>query len=198
MAKKPLFSPEKVRAAQDAHAAFRERVASLGWQAAYRTPAYPEFMRRASEAWPEGFFNALEPPYGDRANLDLLLRFLEEDPFFFRTGYAKQRALRLLSRWRLTRSDRRRVAKIVLAAVDGDAREEFRRYCRATRHADPEILLSGLVKRLDGEGTTAWQAFCAANAALGGGFPSPEQRRADPLPQIEWMRARLRALPEAR
>ena len=195
---KPLFPPERVQAVNEANAAIREALR----RGPHRSPAHLAAVHWFHEAlravWPPELGDALQPPFDDPTHLDFVLRFLEESPFFFRSGYVKQRALSLLPRWRLDTDAQARLARIVLASVDGPPREEFRRYCRVSVHADRTILIPELLERLDHSGTVAWQAFCVAHSLLGHGFPTPHQRHTVPGPQIDAVRERLRLLLEGR
>jgi hypothetical protein len=91
---------------------------------------------------------AREPTAVDRA-----LSFLEDDPFFFRSGYARQRIARKLAGADMTEPQRVRTRRIVLAWVDGQlhpgragaarlagavADNEMRRALRARLRGDPE------------------------------------------------------------
>jgi hypothetical protein len=58
------------------------------------------------------------------------IAFLEADPWFFRSGYEKQNIIRHLKRAQLTEAQRIRLARVVLAAIDGRDRVEFRHFGR--------------------------------------------------------------------
>jgi hypothetical protein len=58
------------------------------------------------------------------------IAFLEADPWFFRSGYEKQNIIRHLKRAQLTDTQRIRLARVVLAAIDGRDRVEFRHFGR--------------------------------------------------------------------
>jgi hypothetical protein len=49
------------------------------------------------------------------------IAFLEADPWFFRSGYEKQNIIRHVKRAQLTEAQRLRLARVVLAAIDGHA-----------------------------------------------------------------------------
>jgi hypothetical protein len=193
----PLFSPARVEAAEHARREVKNRFLGSDPE---NLRDYGRFVEAWKAAWPDALWEALRPPHDDPSKLDTALRFLEEDPFFFRSGYTKVYVLRRLPRWPLTSDARRRIADIVLRAVDGPPRREFRWQAKAAHHADREILVPSLRATLEtAEGTQCWQAFCAAHCLLGLGFPNREQRRhLEPEPQIAAMRERLRNLPQAR
>ena len=66
------------------------------------------------------------------------IAFLEADPWFFRSGYEKQKIIQHLKRAQLTSPQRMRLARVVLAVIDGHAagvqagrdRVEFRHFGR--------------------------------------------------------------------
>ena len=53
--------------------------------------------------------------------IDTAIAFLEADPWFFRSGYEKQNLIRHLKRAQLSEAQRMRLARVVLAAIDGHA-----------------------------------------------------------------------------
>jgi hypothetical protein len=116
-------------------------------------PAAPEVAllgRYAVERWraalgaayPPGFWEMLDRlRIGETPATEPGITFLEADPWFFRSGYAKQRLLRLLAgQAYIAAADRQRLRAVILAVVDGRSRREFRFYCRlARRVASPEL-----------------------------------------------------------
>jgi hypothetical protein len=71
--------------------------------------------------------------------VETAIAFLEADPWFFRSGYEKQKIIQHLKRSPLTEPQRMRLARVVLMAIDGLAggerrktgdRVEFRHYGR--------------------------------------------------------------------
>jgi hypothetical protein len=69
-------------------------------------------------------------PKARQRNVDVGIAFLEADPWFFRSGYEKQNIIRHLKRAALTEAQRMRLARVVLAAIDGRDRVEFRHFGR--------------------------------------------------------------------
>jgi hypothetical protein len=67
---------------------------------------------------------------GQPRAIEIGIAFLEADPWFFRSGYEKQNIIRHLKRAQLTESQRLRLARVVLAAIDGRDRREFRHFGR--------------------------------------------------------------------
>jgi hypothetical protein len=62
--------------------------------------------------------------------IETAIAFLEADPWFFRSGYEKQKIIRHLKRASLSEGQRLRLARVVLAAIDGRDRVEFRHFGR--------------------------------------------------------------------
>ncbi len=62
--------------------------------------------------------------------VEAAIAFLEADPWFFRSGYEKQKIIQHLKRSRLTEPQRLRLARVVLQAIDSRDRIEFRHYGR--------------------------------------------------------------------
>jgi hypothetical protein len=60
---------------------------------------------------------------GEPASIEEALAFLEADPYFFRSGYARERVARRLARADLTLQQRARARMVLLSTVDG------RRHC---------------------------------------------------------------------
>lgn len=140
--------------------------ATIEWQAELR-----RFRAAIDLAYPVGFWDYLvRAKRGDWSGLETLIGFLEADPFFFRSGYAKEKILKVVKRAPLDADQRARLREVCLAVVDGRDRREFRDYCR-------------LAARLDGpELRTAIEARLAAG-------PEDVRRRAG------WMRDAFRAAP---
>lgn len=67
---------------------------------------------------------------GSVQKVDTAIAFLEADPWFFRSGYEKQKLIRHLKRSKLTIAQRERLELVVVAAIDGRDRAEFRHYGR--------------------------------------------------------------------
>jgi hypothetical protein len=62
----------------------------------------------------------------DAAALERLTTILEADVFCFRSGYFKVDAIKALTRFDLSEASSDRLERVVLAAVDGRDRREFR------------------------------------------------------------------------
>ena len=74
--------------------------------------------------------------------------FLEVDPWFFRSGYLKQKLLRALKGAHLEGHEVERLERICLAVVDGRPRREFREYCRVAARVGTPRLKAELITRL--------------------------------------------------
>ena len=82
-------------------------------------------------AFPGGLQNGLDALKD--ANTSIIpdcIAFLEADPWFFRSGYAKAEILRRLKNLPLTDVQRKRLLKIILQAVDYEIRSGFSDYAR--------------------------------------------------------------------
>lgn len=67
----------------------------------------------------------------------VMLDFLEADPFFYRSGYMKEKILTEFKRRQLDRHEVARLQAIILrVVVTQDHRREFRYYCRAAANVD--------------------------------------------------------------
>lgn len=107
------------------------------------------FHKAVTAAYPPGFwedFYRLRD--GDPAGLERAVRFLEADPWFFRSGYVKADLLRFIKRTDLSPAYRRRLRRVLLAAVSHRDRREFRYYCRLARTLDDPELRQALAQRL--------------------------------------------------
>ena len=69
-------------------------------------------------------------PEARKRSVDTAIAFLEADPWFFRSGYEKQNIIRHLKRTPLTEPQRMRLARVVLKAIEGRDRIEFRHFGR--------------------------------------------------------------------
>lgn len=67
---------------------------------------------------------------GEREVIEDALLFLEVDPWFFRSGYLKERVLRHLKSAALTERDRARLRNVIDSVTQGPSRRELRDYCR--------------------------------------------------------------------
>jgi hypothetical protein len=100
-------------------------------------------------AYPPGFWESFAQLQNrDLVGLPIAIEFLEADPWFFRSGYYKEKLIRYILRLDLTTNFQARLRKIILAAVDKRYRREFREYCRLARKVDNSELREALLERL--------------------------------------------------
>ena len=86
---------------------------------------------------------------GGTEEAELLLQFLEEDPYFFRSGYAKKVAIQRLKKFNLTSRQCGRVTQLILNRVDSTYHRAEKDYARlALRFCQPDALLPALAERL--------------------------------------------------
>jgi hypothetical protein len=153
---------------------------------------------------------------GESQSIEEALTFLERDPYFFRSGYARERMARRLARVELRAVQRRRARAIVLSTVDGDrhcpqpgvgrlaravADNPLRRELRARLHdSDTAVARRALrvvvnVRRpgLTAKDIAAARALVLADASLGYWLSPTTARLAVYLWSAEW-EAELRSV----
>lgn len=86
---------------------------------------------------------------GDGAGVETLVRFLEADVYCFHSGYMKAEAIRFLVRMPLDPVRIGRLRRVVLDAVEGYDRREFRAYVRLARRVDSDELRASLTPLLE-------------------------------------------------
>lgn len=129
------------------HAAAAERhrgpEAWARWQAAAR-----DFREALGLLYPRAFWEGLDRlKSGDPDAIEPAITFLEADPWAFRSGYVKEVILESLLRAALTDEHAKRLRAVVLRAVDGRDRREFRRYCGLARRVVDDDLRVALLER---------------------------------------------------
>ncbi len=102
-------------------------------------------------AFPGGLANAMSLlAKNDPGTLEMVVRFLEADPWFFRSGYHKEYMIKALRKAPLTEDQRKRLQQVILARIqDRKTPREFRRYCRLARFvadADFERVVAALAE----------------------------------------------------
>lgn len=115
-----------------------EHSAAAGW-----------FHEMLAAMYPASFWAALEAVReGDRSGLEPMLRFLEADPWCFRSGYVKAKIISALPRVTLSESEMERLRVVVLDFVDyPKPRRELRSYVNLARAAVNEGLRASLNER---------------------------------------------------
>lgn len=73
---------------------------------------------------------------GKIEGLEPLLRFLEADPYCFRSGYAKAEIIHLLTQLDLDDTAQRRLEGVLFSVLEKPTRREFRKYVRLARYLD--------------------------------------------------------------
>lgn len=144
----PGVSVEAYRIVREAHRL---------WLAHHRGSAGPrlrDLWDRALAQWrsalslcyPEGFDEGLKAlRNGDAAGAEPVIGFLEADPWFDGSGYAKEDAIRFLKRVRLTDEQAERLRTVVLRVVhDAGCRREFPKYAVLAKSVDSPHLRKNL------------------------------------------------------
>jgi len=105
-------------------------VASRRFFAGFDRLAFPGGLEKTMKLLPQ---NALD-------TIESAIRYLEVDPWFFRSGYIKADLLRDLRHAPLKEEQRIRLQKVILARIQGEDRREFRHYGRLARViCDPDF-----------------------------------------------------------
>jgi hypothetical protein len=72
----------------------------------------------------------------DPEAVEMAVRFLEADPWFFRSGYIKEELLDRLRQVALTDDQQERLRSVILEQIESGGGREFRRYCHLARLLD--------------------------------------------------------------
>lgn len=146
---------ERAAAAEEARKAIRPAFAKVRDRNDTSDPAtqawkgaVAAFWRALDAAYPPGFWDdCARLRRGDWTGLETAIGFLEDNQFFFRSGYVKARLITLVKRAPLSASQIARLQDVVAAAVDGRDRREFRRYCRLAAQIDGPRLRQAIEAR---------------------------------------------------
>lgn len=84
---------------------------------------------------------------GEEAAVEVAIKYLELDPYYFRSGYSKERILRILKKLELSKKQQDRLRNVILSKVDSHDCREFRAYCRLAKKLNDEGLLKRLKQR---------------------------------------------------
>jgi len=107
------------------------------------------FFRCLNEAYPTGFWQDFENlKKGDPSGLESAIRFLEADPWFFRSGYVKADLIRYVCRCSLMPDQAGRLREVVLNAIERRDRREFRQFANLAKAVQSDELKSEVAKRL--------------------------------------------------
>jgi len=146
---------ERGRAVTEAHGLYNDAF-ELGKQfpmdadlAGVSTEAYRLWFAALNVAYPKGFWdNVQKLRAGDAAGRESVIQFLEADPFFFGTGYARAHLTRCIKPPMLTPSDARRLQAVVLAKVEKCVGQDFATFRRFAKKVDDAFLREQLTQRL--------------------------------------------------
>lgn len=113
--------------------------------------ARDSFLGRYDQlAFPGGLAKRLEElERQDPEAVEDAICFLEVDPWFFRSGYIKERILHLLKRCHLTARQRERLQQCIVRSVEGGSRRVFARYARLGGVHASNALMTAIESRLD-------------------------------------------------
>lgn len=107
------------------------------------------FHRAMASMYPSDFLEAVRTSKtGDPVAVERVVTFLEVDPWCFRSGYMKEEILHRLKSAPIDERQQGRLREIVLAAIDGGDRREFRSYCRLARRLVDDGFRAELLVRL--------------------------------------------------
>jgi hypothetical protein len=123
------------------HIAFARRSESAAHRQAWETACGRFHETHDRLAFPGGLVRGMSLlAEGDPATIEESIRFLEIDPWFFRSGYIKAEIIRHLRRAPLSPSQVGRLRQVILARIAGRDTREFRWYCRLARIvSDPDF-----------------------------------------------------------
>ncbi len=99
--------------------------ARKAWQDA--TSAWHAQVHPTERLWKPEFYQNLRQSC--RQSIDEAILYLEVDPWYFRSGYLKERLIRGLKAAELTDRDCQHLRNIIWNVADGKNRREFRDYC---------------------------------------------------------------------
>jgi hypothetical protein len=91
------------------------------------TSAWHAQRYSTDKLWDDAFLADLR--VSDRQAIDEAILYLEADPWYFRSGYLKERLIRGLKVAKLTQRDRRRLRNVIWNVAGGRNRREYRDYC---------------------------------------------------------------------
>lgn len=103
-----------------------------------------------SLAFPGGLGKGLQALDSSKPDaIDNAIQFLEANPYFFRSGYIKEKLLTKLKNVDLTKSHLVRLHKVLLNIVDNHYCREFRYYCKLGRKIKTQKFLEDLRVRIE-------------------------------------------------
>lgn len=152
------YSPEvAVEAYRIVGVASRLRLDNSGENAAWQVweRAIAQMRVANTKRYPEGFEAGLEAlRHGDSSCAEPVIHYLEADPWFPGSGYAKEKAIHRLKRGALTEAQMTRLRTVILRVVgDSGGRREWTNYARLAKSVDsPELRrdIVALTRSFDG------------------------------------------------
>jgi hypothetical protein len=84
---------------------------------------------------------------GDTGDIETLVRFLEADIYCHRSGYVTADVIQTLRRSTISDAHAARLRHVVLVAVEGQDRREFRAFCRLAASVSDDWLVDQLEQR---------------------------------------------------
>ena len=113
------------------HELARRRSESPEVKAAWREAAQTFHANYDRLAFPGGLTREFERlRNGDTEAIELAIRYLEANPWYFRSGYHKAEILKFLKRYPLTQEQCARLRQVILDRVRGKPTREMRAYAR--------------------------------------------------------------------
>jgi hypothetical protein len=169
---------------EEANRAIHETVAHRDTREGYLawTTAAGWAHEMAAAMYPPLFWRALEAVRAsDRSGLEPIIRFLEADPWCFRSGYVKENLIPPLIRMDLEEGDKARLRAVVLNFVDcPKPRRELRSYIHLARAVANAELEEALMARLLKANPVARFNAQAILDGLAGNQPARTNRKASP------------------
>ena len=126
----------------------RWRQATKAYHEQYDQLAYPGGLNQ--------FLSRL--PSKDPETIELVIEYLEADPWFFRSGYIKEHLLSYLKHAPLTSSQRLRLQYLILRKIEGKWLREFRYYARLAPVVADREFTDRVSAFLDSERTVSQRA----------------------------------------
>lgn len=107
-------------------------------------------LLKGTRKFPQHLWNDVQRlENGNPAGVGSVAKFLEADPWFFRSGYLKADLIKLLNRVEIPPVYADRLRKVIINVVEKRDRREFRSYCRLAKRLDNPKLREELAKRLE-------------------------------------------------
>ena len=122
---------ELERLSANVHETFRRRYEGPHQMAAWKEAAQAFHAAYDALAFPGGLTREFELlARGDVTAIEMAVRFLEANPWYFRSGYNKADLLKLLQKHPLTQEQCTRLQNVILDRVRGRPVREMRAYAR--------------------------------------------------------------------